>query len=115
MSSYGHNINITLDANFTDQSISGTVDDHSSYASLITLHPAPITTNRGMMEFSGTASRTVTDPYSNPPIGPSQTNGSYQGIFMGEHAEQIAGSIVLPAPFPGSYIPEKGVFTAEKQ
>ncbi|OBX04890.1 hypothetical protein QV06_04495 [Gallibacterium genomosp. 3] len=117
MSSYGHK-NITLNANFTDQSISGTVDAHSSdgpYASSITLHPAPITTNRGMMEFSGTASRTVTDPYNNPPIGPSQTNGSYQGIFMGKHAEQIAGSIVLPAPSLGSYIPEKGVFTAEKQ
>lgn len=110
---YDRDITINLTANFTNKSISGTVDDHMPYATIITLNPTIINSDRGILEFSGTASRTIIASY----MGPSETfksAGSYQGVFMGARAEQISGYLNLPASYTGASA-TPAVFTAEKQ
>lgn len=110
---YDRDITINLTADFTNKSISGTVDDHMPYATIITLNPAIINSDRGRLEFSGTASRTIIAPYMEPP-GTFESTGSYQGVFMGARAEQISGYLNLPASYTGAST-TPAVFTAEKQ
>lgn len=110
---YDRDITINLTANFTNKSISGTVNDHMPYATIITLNPAIISSDKGRLEFSGTASRTIIASY----MEPSETfksEGSYQGVFMGARAEQISGYLNLPASYTGASA-TPAVFTAEKQ
>ncbi|OBX11869.1 hypothetical protein QV09_01035 [Gallibacterium salpingitidis] len=110
---YDRDITINLTANFTNKSISGTVDDHRPYATIITLNPTIINSDRGRLEFSGTASRTIIAPYMGPPET-FKSAGSYQGVFMGARAEQISGYLNLPASYTGASA-TPAVFTAEKQ
>ncbi len=102
---------VTLDANFADNTISGLITERRAVNGIVNLEDTELRPGMiGNGAFSGETSggRALGTPFITR-VG----DGSYQGLFTGPDGEEAVGSVVIPHMFGSAQMTERGAFVAD--
>lgn len=102
---------VTLDANFADNTISGLITERRAVSSIVNLEDTelrPGTIGNGAFSGETSGGRALDAPFI-----VSVGDGTYEGLFTGPDGEEAVGSVVIPHVFSGQAVTERGAFVAD--